>query len=173
MDDVASGVRPYLIANFPTLISLLGSVPNTDPNPSNHGQPFIFRENLMFTLKGTGQSALVLTNAGGWGSSLELGSLRFSRLQVDIYTDSARDAGYNATQNPGGTVKRLEQVFSYLQSALHRVDPAAVIWGDLVTIGCTLLAEGQTHTAPDGDWMQMKTAFYGVRHTGWTDLAVV
>lgn len=172
MDDVASGALQYL-ATFPAITTLLGVVTANDPVSGNRGLPLLFRENLLADLKGTGASAIVCSNAGGWGSAVPYATQRFSRLQVDIYTDSARDAGYNATGSPGQTVQRCEKLFSQVQSVLHRTDPQAVVWGDLVTVQCTLLAEGQTRPSQDGDWMQQKTIFYGVMHTGWLDVVLL
>jgi hypothetical protein len=150
VDDVASGAVLYL-AGFPALTSLLGSIPASDPNPTNRGRPFLFRGELLFDMEGTQQAAIVCRPEGGWGSSTQYASQRFERLSVEIYVDSLRDAGHNVTGSPGATAKRLETIFNTVQSILHRTDPAAVLWGDLATVACTLLAEGATQSTPDGD----------------------
>jgi hypothetical protein len=171
MDDIASGACQY-IAQSAAIISLLGSVPESDPNPVNVGVPFLWRETPLFTLTGTGQAMIVCSNAGSWGAPVAGSTARFPRLSVELYVDPLRDAALNWTDLTGNTVRRLEQLFAIVHGYLQRRDPAPIIWGDLCTVGCTLLAEGTTTQWSDTDGVQYKQCFYGCTTSGWTDVSV-
>lgn len=172
MDNVASGAVKYLLQNS-QVVSLVGTVPATDPNPANIGTPFIFRKDLMTTLQGTSSVALVCSDYGAFDAPVGYSTLRFQRLSVEIYADPLRSAN-NALESPGATASRCDSMFGILHGYLQRRDPQAVIWGDLITLSCMLLAEGQTHAVAggDGDWMQYKQIFYGLQLGGFTDVAV-
>jgi len=171
MDDVASGAVRYL-AQSSAIRSLLGFIPASDPNQANVGQPFIFRANLLATLEGTSQAAIVCSDFGGFEAPVEYSTQRFQRLSVEFYVDALRDSSNNVIESPGATAGRCNNIFSVVHGYLQRRDPETIVWGDLVTLGCALRAEGRTQPSPDGDWMQYKQVFYEVRLGGFTDIAL-
>jgi len=173
MDDVASGAVQFL-AGISAVTTLLGSFSESDPVTANQGLPWVFLENPLVRVQGTSAAALVCSPAGSWSASLPYGTARFMRLSVELYVDPQRDSAQNVTETPGLTIVRGEQLFSVVNSFLHRRSSDIQIWGDLVTDSCVLLAEGQFVQVPtgDGDWLQHKQAFYGVGATGWADVAV-
>lgn len=178
LDDIASGAYKYLIG-FSQLTSLLLAFPNTDPVSANAGKPYIFNQPTgsspgttgpLATMEGTSGIALVLSEMGGWNVAAAGSSMRFQRLQVEIWVDPTRDANKNITESPGHTVRRGKAVFAALHQVLQRQEAGgAILWGDLVTVGCSLLSEPQFFTVPDGDNLYRGPAMYGVTTGGHSD----
>jgi hypothetical protein len=173
MDDVGSAAVQFL-SGVSAITSLLGAFSESDPVQANQGVPYIFLENPLVVLQGSGQASLVCSVMGGWSTPVPGFTARFTRLSLEFYVDPQRDSSLNITESPGLTILRGERLFSVVNSYLHRRDSDAQVWGDLVTTGCTLLSEGQWIQLPtaDGDWLQHKQAFYGITSSGWTDVAV-
>jgi hypothetical protein len=170
VDDVATGSVKYL-SGFSDVTSLLGSYPLTDP-PSFAGKPWLFSDmsqGVLKVMEGTSSAAVVCGDFGGWEVPVPGSSARYRRLRVDIWIDPVRDAAQNVAESSSVTGNRGMAVFSALQFRLHRLDPDAVIWGDLVTVGCQLLTEPVFQPVSDGDYMLRGTAYYGVECSGWTD----
>jgi hypothetical protein len=167
---VATGSVKYL-AGFSDVTSLLGSYPLTDP-PGFAGKPWLFsdmNQGVLKVMEGTSAAAVVCADFGGWEVPVPGTSARYPRLRTDIWLDPQRDASMNVTESSSVTANRGLAVFNALQFRLHRLDPDAVVWGDLVTVGCRLLTEPVFQQVSDGDWMQRGTAYYGVEYSGWTD----
>lgn len=167
LDDVASGAVAYL-STFSDVLALLGSVPVAGGDP-NSGRPYIFKDDLLATLEGTSQAALVCSDYGGWGAPLPLATPRFVRLSVELFVDPARDSAHNINESQGLTRQRGKALFAQVNYHLHRTAADAVSWGDLRTVGCELLTEPQFLRADDGDGLQHGQAFYGVLVFGSAD----
>lgn len=178
-DSVAGGAVKYL-ATLPDVVAAVGAFPASDPNPVNASKPWIFNTDLLQTVEGTGKVALVCRNFGGVSVAAPLTTPRLLRLAIDIWVDPARDTAGNGSESGGATVGRGLAVFSLLHLHLQRRDPAPVIWGDLVTVGCELLTEPQFFAVSDRGnpapsttgWSnrpQLGTAFYAVSVFGYTD----
>jgi hypothetical protein len=170
VDDVSTGAVKFL-STFADITSLLGSYPLTDP-PGFAGKPWLFsdmNQGVLKVMEGTSAAAVVCADFGGWEVPVPGSSARYRRLRVDIWIDPQRDASMNVTESSSVTANRGLAVFNALQFRLHRLDPDAVVWGDLVTVGCRLLTEPVFQQVSDGDWMQRGTAYYGVEYSGWTD----
>lgn len=165
MDDAATGAVQYL-ASFPDVTSLLGSFSGTDPVTANQGKPWIFNTDPLVTLEGSSSAALVVSEFGSTTTPLRLGTERHARLSVQVYVDPARDGSRNITETAALTKARGNAVFNAVQFRLHRTDNDAVAWGDLVTTGCVLVAEGPWADVPDGDHLLVKQAFYEVSWSG-------
>lgn len=168
-DDVGSGSFKYL-STFADVTSLLGSFSITDPVAGNQGQPYLFNSDILVDMKGTSQAAVVCSDFGGWAAPPQLGTQRFRRLRIDIWVDPSRDSSGGVTVTTADTVNRGNVVFNAIHRHLHRRDPDAVVWGDLVTYGCQLLTEPAFTRVPDGDWLMLGTAVYAVYLSGWTDV---
>lgn len=173
-DDVATGSFQWL-SQFTDVTSAVGAFPAGDPNPGFANQPFLFAGNILKQMKGTSASAVVLNDFGGWQAPPQLGSQRFRRLRVDVWTDPLRDVNGNISVTLESTVNRCLQVFAIVHRHLHRRDSDTVLWGDLVVYGCQLLTEPQPSQIPDGDsqgmGVVMGSAVYGVYVGGWTDFS--
>ena len=170
MDDVSTGAVRYL-SQFSDVTSLLGSYPPTDP-PSFANKPWLFsdmNQGVLKVMEGTSAAAVVCADFGGWEVPVPMATARFRRLRVDIWIDPQRDAGQNFTESSSVTANRGMAVFNALQFRLHRRDPDAVVWGDLVTVGCQLLTEPVFQPVIDGDWLLRGTAYFGVEFSGWSD----
>lgn len=173
MDNVASGAVKYLVT-FSDVTSLLGSFSPSDPNPGFAGKPWLFSDNNQGVLKvmeGTSAAGVVCGDAGGWDVPPPMGTVRMRRLRVDIWVDPLRDVNANVIETSAITAGRGMAVFNAVQFRLHRTDPDAVTWGDLVTTGCQLLTDPQFLPVADGDWLLRGTAYYGVTFSGWSDAA--
>lgn len=171
-DDVATGSWKWL-TQYSDVIAAVGSFPVGDSNPTIAGKPWVFTGNILVQMKGTQQSAVVLSDYGGWQVPVPYSTPRFRRLRVDVWTDPTRDSSNNINVTESATVNRCLHVFNVLHSHLQRTDPDTVLWGDLVTYSCQLLTEPQPQQIPDGDsqgtGVVMGTAVYGVSLSGWTD----
>jgi hypothetical protein len=170
-DSVATGAVKYL-STFTDVTSQLAAFSVSDPNAANAGKPWLFADNnqgVLATLEGSQGSALVCADAGGWGVPPQLGSQRFRRLRIDVWTDPLRDVSNNITETSVYTANRCLSVFNRVQFRLQRLDPDTVLWGDLCTIGCQLLTEPQPAPVSDGDNLLWGTAYFGVLFSGWTD----
>lgn len=178
MDDVATGAVKYL-GTFSDVTSLLGAFPANDPVVANANKPWLFSDNrtmdgnpgMLQRMEGTSAAGVVVADFGGWDVPPAGGTLRFRRLRVDIWIDPNRDANSNIAESSSATSKRGSAVFNALQFRLQRTDPDAVLWGDLVTVGCQLLVDVVFTPVTDGDGLQRGTAYYGVAASGWTDAA--
>jgi hypothetical protein len=173
VDDVGSAAVRFLLG-ISAVTSQLGVFSPSDPVSANQNVPWIFDNDILVDIQNTGAAALVCSTAGNWSAPIPNGTARFMRLSVEFYVAPQRDANLNVTETPGVTINRGEALFALVNSFLHRRDSDTQVWGDLVTDGCQLLAEGQFVKMPtgDGDWMQYKQSFYGVGATGWTDAAI-
>lgn len=177
-DDVASGAYKYL-TTFPTVTSLLLAFPANDPVVANQNKPYIFNQPVglapgstgpLARLEGTSGIAVVLSEMGGWATAAPGSSMRYARLQVEVWVDPTRDSGLNITESPGHTVRRGKQCMDAIHKALQRQEAGgAIVWGDLVTVGCSLLNEAQFVVVPDGDQLYRGPAMYGVTVAGHSD----
>lgn len=170
MDDVATGAVKFL-GTFPDVTSLLGSYPLTDP-PGFAGKPWLFsdmNQGVLKVMEGTSAAALVCADFGGWEVPVPMSTARYRRLRADIWIDPLRDASSNVTESSSVTGNRGMAVFNAVQFRLQRTDPDTVMWGDLCTVGCHLLAEPVFQPVSDGDWMLRGTAYFGVEFSGWSD----
>jgi hypothetical protein len=181
LDNVSSGAYKYLIT-FPSVTSLVLAFPLTDPITPNAGKPYIFDQpqgtapgatGPLATMEGTSGVAIVLGDMGGWSAPAAGSSMRFQRLSVEVWVDPLRDSGRNISESPGATVRRGRQCFDAIHKALQRQEAGgAIVWGDLVTVGCSLLNEPQFVVVADGDQMYRGPAMYGVTVAGHSDALV-
>jgi hypothetical protein len=175
-DDVASGVYYYL-SSLPDVLSVIGSFPADDPD--NAGVPWIFVRNVytrmedVSIVKGSQAVALVLCYMGQSASPLDMSTVRFQRLEVDIWVDPLRDSMGNVTR-PSETEGRGLDVYAVVDSHLHRVatDQMTQQWGDLITTGSVRLTEPVWYAVPDGDGLIRGACFYNVSCFGWYDPTV-
>lgn len=177
LDDVGSGAVQYL-AGFTDVTSLLGSFAVSDPNyPSFAGKPFLFKDDLLTRIEGTGAIALVCSAAGASQNTLPLTTPRFERLSVEVYADPSRDSSNNVTETQGVTRQRAMALFAAVNFRLQRTDPDVVLWGNLRTVGCELLTVPQFYEMPDSgptggigrsDGTQRGQAYYAVSVFGAT-----
>lgn len=168
-DTPATGAWKYLSA-IPEVQGAVGQFAVTDPRA---GQAWVFSGNMAAEIKGSQASAFVLTDAGGWGTPPMLGTQRFMRLRLEIWTDPVRDGGNNIVVTQSKTIARCLDAFRVAHKYLQRTDPDTQVWGDLVTFSCQLLVEPEPVQMPDGDQGGMGavlgTAVYGVSVSGWLD----
>jgi hypothetical protein len=176
MDDVASGGYYHLIS-LPDVLALIGSFPADDPD--NSGIPWVFTRNLYTRMeaqgivKGSQAVALVCVNAGQGSGVLDYSTIRWQRLEVDIWVDPLRDAYGNVT-SPSETEGRGLNVFSVLDSHLHRasLSDKTQQWGDLITVNGLRMTEPVWYPVPDGDGLIRGVCFWEVATFGNYDPVV-
>lgn len=165
-DDVATGAYQYL-SGLSDVTALVGAFPADDP--LNAGITWIFVRQLYTRMeassivKGSQAVALVCSNAGQSSSVLDYSSIRWQRLEVDIWVDPLRDSYGNIT-NPSETEGRGLTVFITLDSHLHRAAASDKMqqWGDLVTVNSIRMTEPVWYPVPDGDGLIRGVVFYDV-----------
>jgi hypothetical protein len=165
-DDVASGAYSYL-SGLSDVLAVVGAFPADDPD--NAGVPWIFVRNVYTRMedasivKGSQAVSLVCCFMGSSSPPVNSSTVRFQRLEVDIWVDPLRDSMGNVT-SPSETELRGNYVFSVIDSHLHRVatDQNTVQWGDLITVASTRMSEPVWYPVPDGDGLIRGACFYDV-----------
>lgn len=152
-DTLVSGCVRWL-RGHDDIRTALGRTTDTDT-------PWIFQHAVWAPLEGSGQTAAVLSRAGGWAGGNPHNSLRFPRLSVELYADPHREALGNPV-DPGETHDRLETVWEVFDRLLHRAGSGTQMWGTVRTIDSVRLAEPVTYPVPDGDGMLRSQCFYAV-----------
>lgn len=175
-DDVAKGSY-WFISGLPDVLALIGSFPADDPDNANI--PWIFVRNVYTRMedasivKGSQAVSLVLSNAGQSSTPLDYSTVRWQRLEVDIWVDPLRDSLGNIT-SPSETEGRGLDVFAILDSHLHRAAASDKTqqWGDLITVSSVRMTEPVWYPVPDGDGLIRGVVFYDVGTYGNYDPTV-
>jgi len=175
-DDVGSGSY-YYISSLPDVLALIGSFPADDPD--NAGIPWVFTRNLYTRMeaqsivKGSQAVALVCINAGQSSSPLDYSTVRWQRLEIDLWIDPLRDQYGNIT-SPSETEGRGDDVFKALDSHLHRASSGdkTEVWGDLITVNSIRMTAPVWYPVPSGDGLIRGVCFYDVGTFGNVDVTV-
>jgi hypothetical protein len=176
-DDVGGGAYHY-ISTLPDVLELIGSFPEDDPD--NGGIPWLFVHSLYTRMeaqsivKGTQAVALVCVYMGLGSAVLDYNTVRWQKLEVDIWVDPLRDSLGNVT-SPAETSHRGRKVFSVLDSHLHRAssDDKTQVWGDLVTVNGLRATEPVAYPVPDGDGLIRMACFWDIATYGNTGIEQV
>lgn len=175
-DDVASGAYQH-ISSLTDVLALVGAFPADDPD--NAGIPWVFTRNLYTRMeaqsivKGSQAVALVCVNAGQSSSPLDYSTVRWQRLEVDIWVDPLRDQYGNIT-SPSETEGRGDDVFTALDRHLHRASSGDKTeqWGDLVTVNGIRMTAPVWYPVPDGDGLIRGVCFWDIGTFGSWDPTV-
>jgi hypothetical protein len=179
MDNVASGAVKY-ISTLSAVTSLLGSYPSNDPVTPNASKPWVFNEDLFQVIEGTGQAAIVCSDAGHYSVAPPMTTPQHLRLAVRFWVDPLRDGNGNITETSGATIARGKAIFVILNTYLHRISGDAQMWGDMRTATSQLLTGplfygvedvGRVSSAGSGLTSRPQTgvAYYGVSEFGYSD----
>lgn len=152
-DTIAQGAVMYL-SGFDDVLDVLGTFPNTTT-------PYLFQQSLWVAMEGTSSTAAVLSRAGGWAGPNVHNTLRFPRLQLEMYCDPLRDDDGNVT-DPAEAERRIEAAYRVLDSHLHRPQSGIQMWGAVRTIACARQVEPVVYPVPDGGGLLRLLVFYGV-----------
>ncbi len=151
-DDLVTGAVRWLCADN-TVRSAVGATPT--------GTPYVFAHSLWTAVEGSGNTAIVVRYGGGWAAANLHNTLRFPRLDVDVWADPKRDRGGNAV-DPAEVQRRVMGVFAAVDARLHRPQSGVQMWGGVRTIACSRMNEPTVYPAPDGGGLLMLQVFYGV-----------
>lgn len=152
-DHLVQGVVKWL-QGFSDVLEVLGATTVSHV-------PYLFQTNLWVTMEGSQSTAAVFSRAGGWAGPNLHNTMRFPRIQLEIFADPLRDTG-NRVTDPGEVERRIDAVHKIIDRHLHRPQNGVQWWGSVRTIGCTRLAEPTVYPVPEGGGLQRLQAFYGV-----------
>lgn len=152
-DDIVSGAVTFLYGQ-PDVLAVLGSDPDG---------PWLFQYDLWAKalMEGSESTALVVSSDGGWAGPNLQNTLRFPRLQIDVYADPIRDQRSNMS-DPGEVQRRAYQAFQVVDKHLHRVNSGTQMWGSVRTVSCNRLTEPVVYRVPDGDGLLRCQVYYAV-----------
>lgn len=114
--------------------------------------PGIFGYQMWLTgggIEGTSGTAVVIASEGGWTAANPHNTLRFPRLQLNVWVDPLRDGGRN-TASPGEALARANGVYEVFDRHLHHVAGADMRWGQLRVVSCVRMTEPVVTVIPDG-----------------------
>ncbi len=152
-DDVVAGAVRWL-SGFDDVRYALGVY-------TESATPYLYQHELWAPVEGTQQSAAVISYSGGWAPPNMHNTMRFPRLQIDIYTDPIRNATGNVVQ-PAEARRRAMNVWSTLDRHLHRTGADVVMWGEVRVLGSIRLGEPTLDALSDGDGLIALQCFYGI-----------
>lgn len=154
--DLVRATWQHLQADDP-LMALLGS--------STDWPYWLFRWKAYISLEGTSESMIVVSQNGSWATANPHNTMRFPKLQVEIFTDPER----NTLKNPTGrtTEVRALEVYEALDPLLHMPYGGEVTWG-ADTVAVRILGSKRTFgepeilPVPEGDGMIRVRQMYEV-----------
>jgi hypothetical protein len=158
MPDLVTAARREL-ASHSDLTDLLGS----DATYST----WIFRWRPYVIVEGTSSAAIVLSRRAAHAAPNTHNTMRFPRLQVEIFADELRNAAGNPTR-AARAEDYCESVFDVMDKYLHRPDAKGFYWGaegddpGLRILSSWRLDELDVVDVPDGDGMVRGLVSYGV-----------
>ncbi len=123
---------------------------------------YIFQDKLLANMERSPESALVISDAGGWGAPNTYNTMEFIRLSLEIYCGPIRDPATNAVIEPAETRRRMSSVYNVVSRYLHRTGGDFEWWGTVRTISSVALGTLQNYDVPDGDGLMRGQAFFGV-----------
>ncbi len=154
-DDIVQAAVTWLLG-FPDVLDSVGTF-----IIDGVSSPGLFQYNLWTPIEGTGSTACVVDNDGGWTGPNNHNTLRFPRLLLNVWADPIRDGGSNSV-DPGEVRRRATRTFEVLDSHLHRAYGGDQLWGEVRTVDCVRLTEPAIYAVPDGDGLVRLQAYYAV-----------
>lgn len=149
--DAATAARRLLVEavannpeDFPVLDALLG-------RDDVYDDGWIFRWRPYISVEGTGKAAVVLSQRPGQGANVG-NTMRFPRLQVEIYVDTPRSAGGQPT-SAASAEDACHKIFLELDRYLHLVDGHVHMWSELRVLRSTRGTDIDITDVPDADGM--------------------
>lgn len=194
-DDVVSGCAHWLATGMwcpdppslprPFEDDLLRADPPLGHYPGRD-KYYLFQENLMANLEGSGSNAVVISYAGTWGGAGQLTSWQFFRISLDIWCDPIRGSDAQLVTAPGfrmspisgppaatapnaahfripiETRRRVMKIYHRFDKYLHRPQGGVQWWGSVRTVGCERIGGLNLYSVPDGEKMIRGQVLYGV-----------
>lgn len=154
VDDITQGTVKYLLT-VPAITALTGQV-----NPST---PWIFQDVIpqLVTVEGSQQSAIVISQRGGWAAPNEHNNMAFPRMAVDIFVDPLRDSANNVTDRAEAR-RRAYYIHKIVNKYLHIPSGFDMMWGDVRVISSVASNTFDVNPVPDGDGVLRGTTYYSV-----------
>jgi len=125
---------------------------------------WIFRWRMYVDIEGTGQTAIVLREDGGWASPNQHNTARFPRLGVEIYADVPRTPRLNPAR--ATAQDRAKAAFNVIDRIFHVPQGGQIRWGNeegtLRIVSSLRLTEPQVSAPSEGDGLARLLTSYAV-----------
>lgn len=121
---------------------------------------WIWENNLNNLIENSQKVAVVLSPASSWTSPNTFNSLRFPRLQVDIWADPDRNDDLSVSvQN---AKEKINLVHLAMRRYLHSVSPEIVFWDTLRVLGSSNSGDVTYSPVSDSNGAFMGQTFYNL-----------
>lgn len=151
-DDLVSGCATYLLS-IPEVISSVGNL---------DGQPLILQRDFPVNMEIRDDVAVVVTDAGPWGSANDYNTAEFRRLGIQIWAGPIRaDDGVSIIED-NETFRRARKVYKIVDKYLHRVRGGDQWWGSIRCVTSRRFGGYDDYQTPDGNGIVIGTQLYGV-----------
>lgn len=151
-DDLVSGVTGYLLG-IPEIVALVGE---------EDGSPLILQRDMPVNMEDRDDAALVLADAGPWGSGNDYNTVEPRRLGVQIWVGPIRDPATGAVVEDNETYRRAYAIFKVVDRYLHRVRGNDQWWGSIRSVSSRRFGGYDAYLTPDGNGVVIGTQIYGV-----------
>jgi hypothetical protein len=153
--ELTVGLLRYLSAQT-SITSRVGAFVRT---PST-GEPYIFRGQLAIPIENSGESAIVIRQAGSWATSNRHNTMRFPRIELQVFSDVPRLVSVGPTSLD--SQKPCLELCTELFKLLHRPDASGFYWDSVRILNSMVLSEPDPRPHPDGDAMSVGVMSVGV-----------
>jgi hypothetical protein len=159
-DDIVRGCVQYLLG-LPSVTNLVGS--DDDGAWIFEGVIGVRMTKVSTNTPGFPQLAMVVYNAGSWGSPNPGMTAKFPKIGIEIWADPPRDALGQVT-NPQEARVAASYLYDTVDYYMNRTARGVVMFGDVLTWDSTRLGEiAFLPTVAADDHTIMGTVYYGLQ----------
>lgn len=151
-DDLVSGATTYLLS-ISEIVAAVGEV---------DGEPLILQRDFPVNMEIRDDVALVVTDAGPWGSANDYNTAEFRRLGIQIWAGPIRGVDGVSIIEDNETHRRAYKIYKLVDKYLHRVGGEAQWWGSIRSVNSRRFGGYDDYKAPDGNGVVIGTQVYGV-----------
>lgn len=108
------------------------------------------------------QGVCVVVSHAGPAAGNDHNTYQQVRLQIELWSDPARDTFGQVDEAPAGARQRMVHAWWALDRRLHRPQGGEQMWGDVRTFDATRLSGVTPYLVPGADGLWRGTAFYAV-----------
>jgi len=151
-DDLVSGCATYLLS-VPEVVEAVGTL---------DGQPLILQRDFPTNMEIRDDVAIVVTDAGPWGSANDYNTAEFRRLGIQIWAGPIRSDDGVSVIEENETYRRARKVYKIVDKYLHRVRGGDQWWGSIRCVSSRRFGGYDDYQTPDGNGVVIGTQLYGV-----------
>lgn len=150
LTDVVTAATVWLRAD-PTLAGVVAA--DVD------GQPLIVQDNAPDRAE-FAQGVTVVVSHAGYEAGNDHNTWQAARIQLEFWSDPARDGGGQVDEAPAGARQRLVRAYWAADRRLHRPQGGALWWGPVRTTDCLRRTGVNPYQVPGADGLWRGTAIY-------------